>query len=233
MGDDMEPVLDEQGAPVMDAFGKPKMKPKAKAAAPAAAAAVPPNLQAADSAIRAFRSVINSAKTKAKGKVVPGLDAAEGKLRGAEASFAKAMRVHTARRSNSPAVAALDSRMASAEETIKKIGTAMDSKTVIKAAMSEIAARDKLATNVSNFIGVFDHSEMTEVEVAKYAIGKLAIPATDGAEVVAVKAWLSGRQPEGSAPASREGTAEDSFGAPKTARKDVSDFLSGRSTKAA
>lgn len=226
--EDMEPVLDEQGQPVMDAAGKPKMQPKK----PAAPAAVPPQLQAADSAIKTVKAVISSAKTKAKGKTVPGMDALETSLRSAETSFATIMRRHTARaRSANPSVAALDARLAAAEATIKKAGEGMDSKTVIKAAMTEIANRDKLANHVSGFVGSFDSSEMTELEVAKYAIEKLKIPASDGAEVVAVKAWLSGRQPDGNAPATREGTGQDGFG-PVKARKDVTDFVSGRRSAA-
>jgi len=64
-----------------------------------------------------------------------------------------------------------------------------------KGIMGEIAKRDALARQVSDYVGTFDASEMTAQDVAAYAVGKLNIPAQKGQEVTAVTAWLHGRTP--------------------------------------
>lgn len=91
--------------------------------------------------------------------------------------------------------AAMDSadvtrRLTEAEATVADF-----KKTGIKSLMGEIAKRDALANRVSEFVGVFDHSEMTLQEVAAYSADKLGLKPTAGTEVVAVESYLHGRTP--------------------------------------
>lgn len=60
----------------------------------------------------------------------------------------------------------------------------------------QIAARDKLATRLSEHIGTFDHSAMSLVDVAKYGAEKVGITLVAGSEVPVMDAWLHGRKPE-------------------------------------
>jgi 8-oxo-dGTP pyrophosphatase MutT (NUDIX family) len=71
-------------------------------------------------------------------------------------------------------------------------GHGMDESDVVKS----IAARDKLAAQVSEFVGAFDHSEMTVQQVAEYAVKHeaIALPCRKGAEVDAIGAWLHNRR---------------------------------------
>lgn len=67
--------------------------------------------------------------------------------------------------------------------------------TAVKTMAAQFSKRDALAKKVQPFVGVFDATEMDTTDVAKYAIEKLSIPTVDGAEVLAVEAWLHGRTP--------------------------------------
>lgn len=60
----------------------------------------------------------------------------------------------------------------------------------VKTAMAEISKRDSLAAKVAAHVGAFDHSAMTEVEVAKYGIDKLGIACDSGAELAAIQGYL-------------------------------------------
>lgn len=68
--------------------------------------------------------------------------------------------------------------------------TAPDTKTI----MAEIKNRDALAKQVAEVVGTFDHSEMTEADVAKYALDKLEIKADAGMEKAVVTAFLKGKK---------------------------------------
>lgn len=119
---DMEPVLDANGAAVMDAAGKPTFKKKGGSA----------------------------------------MDATE-----------------------------VTRRLTAAENVVADF-----QRNGVKALMGEIAKRDALANKVSDFVGVFDHSEMTLNDVATYAAGKLGLSPAKGTEIVAVESYLHGRTPE-------------------------------------
>lgn len=61
--------------------------------------------------------------------------------------------------------------------------------------LKEMKNRNELADAVSYHVGTFDHSAMTEAQVAAYAVGKLGIPAVQkGQEVTAVRSFLHGRR---------------------------------------
>jgi len=64
---------------------------------------------------------------------------------------------------------------------------------------ASFAKRDQLAAKLSPFIGTFDHSAMTEQQVAAYGIKKLNLTAPTGAEA----AVLAGYMQAATAPAKR------------------------------
>lgn len=64
------------------------------------------------------------------------------------------------------------------------------------AILAQIADRDALASQVSQFVGTFDHSRMTLDGVAAYGVEKLGIKTAKGSERIALDAWLQGRKPE-------------------------------------
>jgi uncharacterized protein len=86
-----------------------------------------------------------------------------------------------------------ESAAAEPEEAPKAPVAAMDAAEITRRAVKEIGQRNALADSLSWHVGTFDHSEMTVTDVAKYGVEKLGIPCTDGAEVVAVQAFLHGR----------------------------------------
>lgn len=98
-------------------------------------------------------------------------------------------------------IASMDS-MKKEIAALRKQLAAMDEATILKT----IAARDKLATSVSRFIGAFDHSLMTASQVAEYGVKKLGIKCAKGHEAIALDAWMQGRKPESEQPS----TAMDS-----------------------
>lgn len=94
-----------------------------------------------------------------------------------------------------------------AEEEEKKKKDAMDSKERIAALEStvttlqkrgvkdylgEIKQRDQLASDLSQHIGTFDHSEMTVDEVAAYGVEKLKLTVDAGQEKAALAGYLQG-----------------------------------------
>ena len=60
----------------------------------------------------------------------------------------------------------------------------------IKGVLKEVAQRDAIAAQASAHIGAFDHSEMTCLDVCKYAADKLELDCEEGQEIHAVKAAL-------------------------------------------
>lgn len=65
----------------------------------------------------------------------------------------------------------------------------------VAATISMVADRDALASQVTQHVGVFDHSRMTADGVAKYAADKLGIKCAKGSEAIALDAWMQGRKP--------------------------------------
>lgn len=92
---------------------------------------------------------------------------------------------------------AMDALRKQVADLTAKLSTAQDSGAVI----ANIAARDALYAKVSPFIGAFDHASMTADQLAAYAVKKLEVPCTAGAERVALDAWLHGRTPDSKKPA--------------------------------
>ena len=63
----------------------------------------------------------------------------------------------------------------------------------VKSLLADVAARDRLAKEVSAVVGTFDHSEMTADEVAAYACEKLNIKADAAHRRAALDGYLAGR----------------------------------------
>ena len=61
-----------------------------------------------------------------------------------------------------------------------------------KEIVKEFAKKEKLAKEVEDALGTFDHAEMTELEVAKYACDKLELGAVEGQELATLKGYLKG-----------------------------------------
>lgn len=59
-----------------------------------------------------------------------------------------------------------------------------------------IARKDKLAKAVEKVIGTFDHSEMTEQQVAEYACDKLDLPVKKGEEITGIHCFLKSQPKE-------------------------------------
>lgn len=74
------------------------------------------------------------------------------------------------------------------EKEEKKEGMDSDFRRVV----AEIAARNKLASQLSDHVGSFDHSEMSEKEVAKYGIKKLGLTAKPGTEEAVLSGYFQG-----------------------------------------
>lgn len=83
------------------------------------------------------------------------------------------------------------------EDEEGKDGTGEDARDRRVVAM--LSRRDRLAKRLKPFIGVFDHSAMTEKSLAKYACKKLKLNVAVGTEVAACAAYLHNR----AAPAAR------------------------------
>lgn len=88
-------------------------------------------------------------------------------------------------------VAAMDAKIKALQAQIATLKSvpAMDSKTV----MLDILARDKLANDLSNHIGTFDHAAMTVKDVAEYGVAKLGITCAKGTEQSVLSGYLHGR----------------------------------------
>lgn len=65
-----------------------------------------------------------------------------------------------------------------------------------KTLMGEVARRNSLADQLSQFVGTFDASEMSEAEVAAYGAEKLGLKCEKGQERAALAGFMHNRKPE-------------------------------------
>lgn len=63
-----------------------------------------------------------------------------------------------------------------------------------KSILRDISARDTLAKEVSQFVGTFDHAEMTASEVAEYGLKALNLTAPKGQERAVLAGFIAGRK---------------------------------------
>lgn len=223
--DEMEAEMDAAGNAVIDpGTGKPKMKKKvapAPAPAPAMADATPPNLAAADSAIKVMKAASRRIHTALDGKKVPATLAAFDAAIATGEGRIKAIRDRHARR---PAARGLDAAIQRIAALEKKITPTTDAAPMTpKEMMAEFARRDALYAKVSPAIGAFDHSAMTESEVAVYACDKLDLKPAKGTELAALNGYLHNRTfetPRSASSFSMDGAIKSSSGA--------QDFIAGK-----
>ena len=71
--------------------------------------------------------------------------------------------------------------------------SAMDESVQFKAFAGQLKRREALAGALAKHVGTFDHSDMTEAEVAKYGVKKLGIKAPAGQELTALQSYMLGR----------------------------------------
>ena len=222
--DDMEPMMDAAGKPVMDpATGKPKMQKKAAAVAAPAADAVPPALAAMDASLGSLKATSKAMHAALKGRAAPAaLVAMDNAITNTEKALAAARKPRTVTRA---AMDALEGRLAAAEKALAS-GTGSAG---FKSFTAALAQRDALYGKASAVVGAFDHAEMDTVAVAKYAMDKLGLKAEAGHEVVAVENYLAGRLAGPARTSSGATFGLDSVEKPDTA---VLDFLAGKSAAA-
>lgn len=72
------------------------------------------------------------------------------------------------------------------------------------AMFAAVAKRDALYARVSKVVGAFDHAAMSHDKLAKYSVKKLGIKCGDGAELIAIDAYLNGVEAAGKAAISAE-----------------------------
>lgn len=89
-----------------------------------------------------------------------------------------------------------------------KKGEGMDAAALTKTLMAGIAKRDQLARDLSAHVGTFDHSLMTEADVAAYGCKKLGLQADAGAHAATLRGYLAGAAK--AKPVAKQVTAADS-----------------------
>lgn len=83
------------------------------------------------------------------------------------------------------------------DSAIRTLSSKVDSlqKDGFKTLMREASARDALASQLSPFVGSFDHAEMTQADVAAYGVKQLGIKCAAGQELAVLTGYLHGRTP--------------------------------------
>lgn len=178
---------------------------EAVTAAEEAQAAIEEVAEAIEEVASAAEEVVAAADSKRK--------PAQDKLTKAKAKLTSARAKHARLAADAKLKTRLakDGAMVRQIDALQKQIKALQSKPAqdsVAATISMVADRDALAKQVTQHVGVFDHSRMTTGEVAKYAVDKLSIKCAKGHEAIALDAWLQGRKP------AHETIARDS--APKT-----------------
>lgn len=91
---------------------------------------------------------------------------------------------------------ALEASGAKDESDEEERAETMDAADIAKNTMQQIAARDKLYSKVSAFIGAFDCSAMDAKDVAAYGCRKLGIKAGKGQEMAMLNGYMLNRTPD-------------------------------------
>lgn len=188
-----DPAKDE------DVVVEPEVTPEQSGAAEEAVTAA----EEAQAAIEEVAAAIEEVAAAAE-EVVAAADSkrkpAQDKLTKAKAKLAGARTKHA----RLAADAKLKTRLAKDGAMVRQIAALQKQVTELKAkpaqdsvaaTISMVADRDALANQVTQHVGVFDHSRMTADGVAKYAVDKLGIKCAKGSEAIALDAWMQGRKP--------------------------------------
>lgn len=198
-----EPAKDadpeKEPAKVEDVVVEPEVTPEQAGAAEEAVTAA----EEAQAAIEEVAAAIEEVAAAAE-EVVAAADSkrkpAQDKLTKAKAKLAGARTKHA----RLAADAKLKTRLAKDGAMVRQIDAlqkqikalqANPAQDSVAATISQVADRDALANQVTQHVGVFDHSRMTADGVAKYAVDKLGIKCAKGSEAIALDAWMQGRKP--------------------------------------
>ena len=201
-----DPAKDE------DVVVEPEVTPEQAGAAEEAVTAAEEAQAAIEEVAEAIEEVASAAE-----EVVAAADSkrkpAQDKLTKAKAKLAGARTKHARLAADAKLKTRLakDGAMVRQIDALQKQIKALQAKPAqdsVAATISQVADRDALASQVTQHVGVFDHSRMTADGVAKYAVDKLGIKCAKGSEAIALDAWMQGRKP------AHETIARDS--APKT-----------------
>ena len=87
------------------------------------------------------------------------------------------------------AAAAMDSALKKLEKDVESLKS-----NGFKAVMSEVNKRNKLAEQLSHYVGAFDHAEKTVAEVAKYGVEKLGLKSPQGHEATVLETFFTTKQ---------------------------------------
>ena len=165
---------------------------EAVTAAEEAQAAIEEVAAAIEEVAAAAEEVVAAADSKRK--------PAQDKLTKAKAKLTSARAKHTRLAADAKLKTRLakDGAMVRQIDALQKQVKALQAKPAqdsVAATISQVADRDALANQVTQHVGVFDHSRMTADGVAKYAVDKLGIKCAKGSEAIALDAWMQGRKP--------------------------------------
>lgn len=203
--DPVDPAAAVDADPVVDADPEVIVDPVAEVT-PAQAGAAEEAVTAAENAQAAIEEVaaaIEEVATAAEEVVA----AADGKRKPAQDKLAKAKVKLTSARAKHGKLAAdakIKATLAKDGALARQVQVLQDELKALKAKPAQdsvatsiihIADRDALARQVTQHVGVFDHSRMTADGVAKYAVEKLSIKCEAGHEALALDAWMQGRKP--------------------------------------
>ena len=185
---DAEEVVVEQGSTPAEAGAAEE----AVAAAEMAQSAIEEVAAAIEEVASAAEEVVAAADSKRK--------PAQDKLTKAKAKLAGARTKHARLAADAKLKTRLakDGAMVRQIDALQKQVKALQAKPAqdsVAATISQVADRDALANQVTQHVGVFDHSRMTADGVAKYAVDKLGIKCAKGSEAIALDAWMQGRKP--------------------------------------
>lgn len=188
-----DPAKDE------DVLVEPEVTPEQAGAAEEAVTAA----EEAQAAIEEVAAAIEEVAAAAE-EVVAAADSkrkpAQDKLTKAKAKLAGARTKHARLAADAKLKTRLakDGAMVRQIDALQKQVKALQAKPAqdsVAATISQVADRDALANQVTQHVGVFDHSRMTADGVAKYAVDKLGIKCAKGSEAIALDAWMQGRKP--------------------------------------
>lgn len=143
--------------------------------------------EAVETVEEASEAVVLAADEKSRKLAMDSLKAARAKLDAARDKQASLTQDGVLKKISSQV-----EKIAAQLAAVKSAPVALDT----AALMEQIGKRDKLANQLSNFIGAFDATTMTLDSVAKYGVEKLGLTVPAGSELVALDAWLHGRTPE-------------------------------------
>lgn len=110
---------------------------------------------------------------------------------------------------------AMDAKLKAQDKAIEDLKKQVEDhkKDSLTQVLKEVSQRDSLAKRLFSHIGVFDHSEKTLAQVAKYGVEKIGLKCQDGQELSALEGYLHARpvNSEGAVTNAMDAKAADSL----------------------